>query len=127
MKKALIILSVVNLMLVSFFVLSLEGYSLNKSTGSSMCPSLATYSLTINKKIYNTNEVKLGEIYNYRIEGLNGTIERIQHRCVGMDEDYFIFRGDNNYDSEVILKELVYKKLIFSFPIIKCEEKDLRV
>jgi hypothetical protein len=125
MKKTLIFITCVNLFFASIIISFSLGYSIDSSSGKSMCPNLGKYSIVINERIDNLNEIKLGDVYTYRVEGVNGTIRKTQHRCVGIAEDYFVFKGDNNLDSEVISKEAVYKKQIISFPIIKCEEKEI--
>lgn len=107
-KKAVNILIVV--VILGAIILRICGYKIIYIATNSMEPTLATNQFVIGKRA-GPEDVEIGDIVTYKCMGGFYTVT---HRIIDIQDDYLIFRGDNNqFADEPVKKDRVAYKIIF--------------
>lgn len=114
MKKivGIIINSLLVFAIFTALVISLSPYRPFIVLSGSMEPYIRTGSLIIGEKVGKSAEISVNEVYSYE-DADSGYL--ITHRLIGMQEDAYIFKGDNNK----LPDDIIVKRSQIKYQIIK--------
>ena len=115
MKKKLIKISILILFISLIITIShlaiILGFELMPFEGTSMCPDYGKSGYGLHKAVTSADDLEIGNVYLFEYSGAD--YNYVEHRLIEITNDYYIFKGDNNYWTEsVSFDKIKYENII---------------